>query len=102
MNSVVDNSGAIYIIFIYNFLYFYYMAKKSPSSGAAKRSILLHLSDTEMLVLEALAEKRGISKSAVLRQALRLYESVETRLDQGERLYLESPNKKDKSELLLI
>jgi predicted transcriptional regulator len=55
-----------------------------------------------MLVLEALAEKRAISKSAILRQALRLYESVETRLDQGERLYLESANKKDKSELLLI
>lgn len=78
------------------------MGKKPSAPGSAKRSILLHLSDTEMLVLEALAEKRAISKSAILRQALRLYESVETRLDQGERLYLESANKKDKSELLLI
>lgn len=78
------------------------MAKKLSGAGNPKRSILLHLSDTEMLVLESLAEKRGISKSALLRQALRLYESVETRLDQGERLYLESPNKKAKSELLLI
>ena len=78
------------------------MAKKPEGAGSTKRSILLHLSDTEMLVLDSLAKKRGISKSAVLRQALRLYESVETRLDQGERLYLESANKKDKSELLLI
>lgn len=78
------------------------MAKKSSRAVSSKRSILLHLSDTEMLVLESLAEKRGLSKSAILRQALRLYESVETRLDQGERLYLESSDKKDKSELLLI
>ena len=78
------------------------MAKKPQGPGSGKRSILLHLSDTEMVVLKSLAEKRGLSKSAVLRQALRLYESVETRLDQGERLYLESPSKKDKSELLLI
>lgn len=78
------------------------MAKKPVGANASKRSILLHMSDTEMQVLESLAEKRGISKSAVLRQALRLYESVETRLDQGERLYLESSNKKDKSELLLL
>ena len=78
------------------------MAKKVASANASKRSILLHVSATEMQVLHSLAEKRGISKSALLRQALRLYESVETRLDQGERLYLESPNKKDKSELLLL
>ena len=78
------------------------MAKKVASANSSKRSILLHVSDTEMQVLHSLAEKKGISKSALLRQALRLYESVETRLDQGERLYLESSNKEDKAELLLL
>ena len=78
------------------------MVETVSGAGSTKRSLLLHLSDIETLVLESLAKKRGMSKSAVLRQALRLYESVETRLERGERLYLESSNKKEKSELLLL
>ena len=38
-----------------------------------KRSLTLNLSDEEMSVLEALANKHGMSKSALLRQAVRLY-----------------------------
>jgi hypothetical protein len=55
-----------------------------------------------MLVLERLAERRGLTKSALLRQALRLYESIERRLDKGERLFLENLEKREKMELVLV
>lgn len=40
-----------------------------------KRTLTLNLSDEEMAMLEALADKLGMSKSAVLRQAIRLYDT---------------------------
>ncbi len=73
---------------------------KSPTSG--KRSLVLALSETEMGALGRLATKRGLTKSGVLRQALRLYESIEDRIDRGEKLYVEDPKKKTKSELMLV
>ena len=40
-----------------------------------KRTLTLNLSDEEMDLLEAVADRLGMSKSAVLRQAIRLYEA---------------------------
>lgn len=67
-----------------------------------KKPLVLNLSNQEMLVLERLAERRGLTKSALLRQALRLYESIERRLDKGERLFLENLEKREKMELVLV
>ena len=38
-----------------------------------KRTLTLNLSDEEMTLLEALADKLGLSKSAALRLAIRAY-----------------------------
>lgn len=78
------------------------MATNVTSTRERKRPIVLNLSEQEMVALERLAELRGMSKSGVLRQALRLYDSVERRLDQGERLFLEAPDKKEKMEIMLV
>lgn len=64
--------------------------------------MMLSMPMAEMLVVEALAKKRGLTKTGLVRQAIRLYESVETRLDQGHKLYVESPEKKEKSEIMLL
>ena len=66
------------------------------------RAIVLNLSEREMSALGELAERKGQSKSAVLRQALRLYESLDTRVSNGARLVLEAPDKKEKAEVLLL
>ena len=66
------------------------------------RSLVLNLSEREMLALDQLAERKGQTKSGVLRQALRLYESLDARVADGARLVLEAPDKKEKSEVLLI
>ncbi len=78
------------------------MARIRTKSPGGKRSLILALSEVEMGALDRLAAKRGSTKSGVLRQALRLYESIEGRLAQGEKLYVEDSKKKTKSELMLV
>jgi hypothetical protein len=68
----------------------------------AKRTMTLNLTDHEMDFLEDLAQRKGLSKTALLRQALRLYQSVELRLERGEKLFFEDPKKKEKSELMVL
>lgn len=63
---------------------------------------MLTLSESEMMALGRLADGKGQTKSAILRQALRLYESLDAKLSQGNRLLLEAPDKADKTEVLLL
>ena len=67
-----------------------------------RRQMTLMLSDREMKVLDELAESRGMSKTALLRQALRLYQSVILRLNNGEKLLVENPVTKEKAELMVL
>ncbi len=67
-----------------------------------KKTMTLILSDQEMGVLEELRSKKGLSKIELLRQALRLFQSIDVRLEKGEKLYVEDPISKEKSELLLL
>ena len=68
----------------------------------SKRTMTLNLSDREMVVLEQLCERKGMSKTALLRQALRLYQSVDDRLERGEKVFFENPDSKDKAELMVL
>ncbi len=61
----------------------------------------LNLTESEMGVLEDLSAKKDLSKTAVLRQALRLYQLVDLRLSQGAKLFLESADKGEKAELMV-
>jgi hypothetical protein len=67
-----------------------------------RRTMTLNLTDREMETLEALAGRRDLSKTQIVRQAIRLYQTVETRLDRGEKLYFEDEEKKSKSELMML
>ncbi len=67
-----------------------------------EKGIMLSLSEVEMEALARLADRKGQTKSAILRQALRLYESLDTKLSEGNRLVLEAPDKMDKAEVLLL
>lgn len=68
---------------------------------AIKRTMTLNLTDAEMLALDELATKKDLSKTAVLRQALRLYQMVDLRLERGEKLVFEDKAEK-KSEVLVL
>jgi hypothetical protein len=59
------------------------------------------LSPSELDLLTELSEKKEMSKSAILRQALRMMAVLEQRIEQGEKFYVESLDK-EKSEVLLF
>jgi len=67
-----------------------------------KRQMTLMLSEREMTILDELAAERGLSKTALLRQALRLYQSVTVRISAGEKLFVEHPETKEKAELVVL
>lgn len=69
--------------------------------NASKRTMTLNLTDAEMRVLEDLCERKDLSKTALLRQALRLYQVVEARLEKGDKLFFED-EKKEKAEVMML
>jgi hypothetical protein len=68
----------------------------------SKRTMTLNLTEREMSVLDELCAKKGLNKTALLRQALRLYQAVDTRLEQGDKLLFENDETKEKSELMVL
>jgi hypothetical protein len=67
-----------------------------------KRTMTLNLTEQEMNVLDQLCAKKDLTKTALMRQALRLYQMVDARLARGERLFFEDEQKKDKAELMVL
>lgn len=69
---------------------------------ADKRTMTLNLTDGEMRALEDLSQKKDLTKTAVVRQALRLYQTVEARIEKGEKLMFENDETKAKAELIFL
>jgi len=67
-----------------------------------KRTMTLNLTETEMSVVEQMCEQKGLSKTALVRQALRLYKSVDDRLWRGDKMFVESADKSDKAEVMVL
>ena len=67
-----------------------------------KKTMTLNLTDVEMQVLDDLARKKDLSKTAILRQALRRYQMVDARLAAGEKLVFEDEKAHKKSELMVL
>ena len=69
---------------------------------SAKKTMTLNLTEAEMNALEALSTKKNMSKTALLRQALRMYQVIEARLESGNKLFFESKRTKDKAEVMML
>lgn len=67
-----------------------------------KRTMTLNLTDAEMRALEDMCEKKDLSKTSLLRQALRLYQLVESRLEAGAKLFFEDDKTKEKAEVMIL
>lgn len=65
------------------------------------KTMTLNLSESDMAVIDALADKKGLTKTSLVKQALRLYQTVDVRLERGEKVYFED-DKKQKSEIVLL
>jgi len=62
----------------------------------------LNLNEKEMNALESLSVEKGLSKTQLMRQALRLYQSVSDRLERGDKLFIEDAEKSEKLELMVL
>jgi len=69
---------------------------------ATKKTMTLNLTDVEMSVLDSLCKKKDLNKTSILRQALRLYQTVETRVEKGDKLFFEDEKTKEKAEVLML
>lgn len=69
---------------------------------ADKKTMTLNLSEEEMESLERLAERNDMTKTAVIKKAIRIYLILEKRLQKGEHLFVEDEEHKIRVELLLV
>lgn len=67
-----------------------------------KRTMTLNLTEQEMLVVEELARKKDLTKTGVLKLALRLLQAVDSRVEFGKKLMIENEATSEKSELVLL
>jgi hypothetical protein len=68
----------------------------------SKKTMTLNLTEVEMRVLEDLAKKKDLTKTAVIRQAIRLYQMIDARLSAGEKLHFEDEKAHKKAELMVL
>ena len=66
-----------------------------------KSYIPIAMIEDEIKVLDDLCKKQGMSRTAILRQALRLYQLVHVRMQGGERVYFEGDDGK-RSEFFVL
>ncbi|MBK5247633.1 MAG: hypothetical protein JJE49_10255 [Peptostreptococcaceae bacterium] len=69
---------------------------------AEKRTMTLNLTKEEMESLELLVLKSEMTKTAVIKKALRIYLILDKRLQNGEHLFVEDDSHTFKVELLLV
>jgi predicted transcriptional regulator len=67
----------------------------------SKKAMTLTLSDSEMELLENLSARKEMTKTAVIRQAIKLYKLVDDKLGDGAKLFLEDVSGKE-SELMVL
>lgn len=67
-----------------------------------KRTMTLNLTATEMKVVEELAHRKELSKTSVVRQAIRLYQMVDARISRGEKVFIEDEKEHKKAELMML
>jgi hypothetical protein len=67
-----------------------------------KRTMTLNLTVREMDVLEALAAKKDLNKTGVVKLALRLLQVVDAKAKLGHKLMVEDEQTKEKTELVFL
>jgi hypothetical protein len=67
-----------------------------------KRTMTLNLTAREMAVLEDLAAKKDLSKTGVMKLALRLLQAADSKVQLGHKLMMEDEKTKEKTELVIL
>lgn len=56
------------------------------------KTMTLNLPEREMQILDQMCEFKEMSKTALLRQALRMYQLIDARLSQGQTISFKNPD----------
>ena len=68
-----------------------------------KATMTLNLANDAMKCLDGLAIKKGISKTAVIREAIRMYQLIESRLDEGKQIkFVDPATGKEDPEIVIV
>ena len=67
-----------------------------------KRTMTLNLTEAEMQAVEQICKQKGLSKTALVRQSLRLYKSMDERLARGDKVFVESADTSARAELMVL
>jgi len=67
-----------------------------------RKAMTLMLTDAEMAALDRMSDSKDMTKAAIIRQALRLYQALDERLSRGDKVYVEDDEKKEKAELVVL
>jgi len=67
-----------------------------------RRTMTLNLTPREMAVLEELAAAKDLSKTGVMKLALRLLQAMDAKVRTGQKLFVEDDKTKEKSELVIL
>jgi hypothetical protein len=65
------------------------------------KALTLRLTPSELDALDRMAQQKRMSKDALVRHCIRVFVAVEKRISNGDKLYVETPDK-EKSELLIL
>lgn len=70
--------------------------------GSPRRTMTLNLTEDEMSVVEGLAGKKEVSKTSIVKAAIKLYYIIDMRISNGEKIFAEDEKTSKKAELLLL
>jgi hypothetical protein len=63
-----------------------------PTGAAEKIKVTVNLTPEDVATLNAIAERRGLTKTEVLRRALAMEKFLEESADSGEKILLQGPD----------
>ncbi len=72
------------------------------SPVSTKKTMTLNLTPQEMAVLEELATKKELTKTGVIKLAIRLLQTLDARIKPGKKLMVEDEATEEKSELVIL
>ncbi|AMD89870.1 transcriptional regulator [Desulfovibrio fairfieldensis] len=67
-----------------------------------RKTMTLNLTKDEMDILDALATRKDVSKTSILKAAIKLYYIINLRIESGEKIFSEDDKTGEKAELLLL
>src|SRR5262249_16252869 len=75
---------------------------RRPRRMDDRKAMTVNLTEREMATLEELSRKKVLNKTAILLQALRLYQVIDARLANGEKLFFEDESARRRSGVLVL